>query len=188
MPLDCYRSWGIRSRHYASQGGPHNDYQAFGDTVVPLKPKVVIHINGFYLPCPTVTQMTLTKDLIDHVGNKSAPGFPVNIISPGTSVNQHCGFASPIEKEGSLSIVLYVKLDNGVAPNYEQIQSLHEKIVDLSTDYYESTKHIVPSNQVWGKHFISGLAPYLHRTGEVFDSYIRENFESEEVIPTDGGG
>ena len=135
-----------------------------------------------------VKQMTLTKDLIDHVGKKSAPGFSVNIISPGTSVNQHCGFASPIEKEGSLSIVLYVKLDNGVAPNYEQIQSLHEKIVDLSTDYYESAKHIVPSNQFWGKHFIPGLNPYFQRTGDFINDYLREKIESEEVIPTDGGG
>jgi len=135
-----------------------------------------------------VKQMTLTKDLIDHVGKESAPGFSVNMISPGTSINQHCGFASPIEKKGSLSIVLYVKLHNGVAPNYEQIQSLYEKIVDLSTDYYESTKHIVPSNQVWGKHFISGLTPYFQRTGEFINSYIREKIESEEVIPTDGGG
>jgi len=131
--------------------------------------------------------MTLTKDLIDHVGKKSAPGFSVNMISPGTSVNQHSGFASLIEKEGSLSIVLYVKLHNGVAPNYEQIQSLHEKIVDLSTDYYESTKHIVPSHQIWGKHFISGLNPYSG-TNELIDSYIRGKIEREEVIPTDGGG
>jgi len=42
-----------------------------------------------------------------------------------------------------------VKLMNEVAPNYEEIQSLHEKIVELTTDYYESTKYIVPSNQVW---------------------------------------
>jgi len=173
-------------RFYFSQGGPHNDYQSYGDTVVPLKPKVVIHINGFYLPCPTVKQMGLTKDLIDHVGQKYAPGFSVNIISPETSINQHCGFASPIEHEGLLFIVLYVKLHHGVAPNYEQIQSLHEKIVDLSTDYYESTKHIVPSSQVWGKHFILGLTPYL--PGTIYDAYIRKKFESEEVIPTDGGG
>jgi len=134
--------------------------------------------------------MELTKDLIDHVGQKSASGFSVNMISSGTSINQHCGFASPIEKEGSLSIVLYVKLHHGVASNYKQIQSLHEKIVDLSTDYYESTKDIVLSNQVWGKHFISGLTPYFHdpKTGGVSDSYIRGKIESEEVIPTDGGG
>jgi len=139
---------GLGARHYASQGGPHNDYREYRDNliilsfrcttlkVVHLKLKIIIHINGFYLPCPTLYQMTLTKDLIDHVGKKSASGFSVNIISPGTSVNQHCGFASQIEREGSprLSIVLYVKLDNGVAPNYEEIQSLYEKIVELSTD------------------------------------------------------
>jgi len=139
---------GMRLRHYAAQGGPHNDYQSYGDTVVPLKPKVVLHINGFYLSCPTVKQMELTKDPIDHVGQKSAPGFSVNMISPGTSVKQHCGFAGPTEKEGSLSVVLYVKLQHGVGPNYEQSQSLHEKIVDLCIDYYESTKHIVLSSQV----------------------------------------
>ena len=156
--------------------------------LAPSPPVPTFPYRILYLPCPTVHQMKLTKDLIDQVGKKSTPGFSVNMISPGTSVNQHCGFASPIENQGSLSIVLYVKLHNGVAPNYEQIQSLHEKIVDLSTDYYESTKHIVPSNQVWGKHFISGLNPYFQRTGEFINDYLREKIESEEVILTDGGG
>jgi len=81
-----------------------------------MKPKAVIHINGFYLPCPTMKQKTLTKNLIDHVGKDSASGFSVNITSLGTSANQQCGFTSPIEKEGSLSIVLQVKLVNEVAP------------------------------------------------------------------------
>ena len=148
--------------------------------------KVVIRINGFYFSCPTLKQKALTKDLFVHVGQKFRPGFSVNMISPRFSVHQHCGFTSTIEKEGSPSIVLCVKLHHGVAPNYEQIQSLHEKIVDLTIDYYESTRDIVPSNQVWGKHFILGLTPYL--PGTIYDAYIREKIESEEVIPTDGGG
>jgi len=143
---------GLRARHYTSQGGPHNDYQEFRDKVVHLKPQVIVHINGFYFPCPTVNQMILTKDVIDHVGKKSASGFSVNIISKGTSVNQHCDFASQVEREGSLC-----------------------------------TKHIVPFNKVWGKHFISGLTPYFHPAGPL-DSYIQDKIESEEVISTDGGG
>jgi len=152
--------------------------------------KVVIRINGFYFPCPTLKQKALTKDLIVHVGQKFRPGFSVNMISPRTSVHQHCGFTSTIEKEGSPSIVLCVKLHHGVAPNYEQIQSLHEKIVYLTIDYYESTKDIVPSNQVWGKHFISSLTPYHSHAdpGGVLSTYIHAKIASEEVVPTDGGG
>jgi len=175
---------GLRARHYVFQGGPHNDWPSFLNQVVRMKPKAIIHINGFYFPCPTVDQMVLTKDLIDHVGKDSASGFSVNMIFPETCASQHCGFASPIEKEGSLSIVLYVKLVTEVAPNYEEIQSLHEKIVELTTDYYEATKYIVPS-EVWGKQFISGLDP-------CFDSgstpFIEEKIERGEVIATDGGG
>jgi len=113
------------------------------------------------------------------------------MISPGISVNQHCGFAGPIKKESLLSIVLYVKLHHGVAPNYEQIQSLHEKIVVLCIDYYESTKHFVPSSQVCGKRFILNLTPYYSAQNvdrEVSDSYIWAKIESGEVFPTDGGG
>jgi len=160
---------------------------SFSGQVIRMNPKVVIHINGFYLPCPTMKQKTQTNDLIDHVGKGSAAGFSVNMISPGTSANQHCDFASPMEKEGSLSSVLYVNLVNGVAPNYTEIQSLHEKVVVLTTDYYESTKNIVRSNQVWGKHFISGLDPYRHLENPL-DAYIQDKIESEEVIPVDGGG
>jgi len=152
-----------------------------------MKPEAVIHVNGFYLPCATMKQKTLTKDLIDHIGKDSASRVSVNMISPGTSTNQHCGFTSPIEKEGSLSIVLYVKLVNGVASNYEEIQSLYKKIIELTTDYYESTKYFVPSNQVWGKHFISGLNPYRHLESPL-DAYIQDKIESEEAIPADGGG
>jgi len=152
-----------------------------------MKPEAVIHVNGFYLPCATMKQKTLTKDLIDHIGKDSASRVSVNMISPGTSTNQHCGFTSPIEKEGSLSIVLYVKLVNGVASNYEEIQSLYKKIIELTTDYYESTKYFVPSNQVWGKHFISGWNPYRHLESPL-DAYIQDKIESEEVIPADGGG
>jgi len=99
---------GMRSRHYAAQGGPHNDYQSYGDTMVLLKPKVVIHINGFYLPCPTVKQIKLTKDLIDNVGQKSAPGFSVNMISAGNSVNQHCGFAGG-DRKGEFAVYCVVR-------------------------------------------------------------------------------
>ena len=55
--------------------------------------------------------------------------------------------------------MLYVKLVNEVAPNYEEIQSLHEEIVELTTDYYEATKY--SGDHLWSSYWFSNKQHYL---------------------------
>ena len=94
----------------------------FNDVVVRMQIKILIHINGFYFPCPTTEQSKATHNLIDHDDANPRPGFSVYVISTGTSANRHCGFSGPVEKDGSCSIVYSVHLKNGIAQSYEEIQ------------------------------------------------------------------
>jgi len=70
------------------------------DVLVRAKTKLLTHINGFYFPCPTHEQLTVTTNLIDSGDRNPVPRFSVYVVSPGTSANQPYGFAGLIESEG----------------------------------------------------------------------------------------
>ena len=51
--------------------------------------------------------------------------------------------SSSIGEEGSLSVVCYMNLINRIAPIYEEIQSLHQKVVELTIEYYQVSKRVL---------------------------------------------
>jgi len=92
-PYKCVQIHGICARHYALQRIPHIDMVMYKDGMVHMRTKILIHINGFYFPCPTKEQLKVTLVLIDHSDRKYIPGFSVYVISPGTSANRPGGIA-----------------------------------------------------------------------------------------------
>jgi len=78
----------------------------FNDVMVRMQSKILMHINGFYFPCPTPEQLKSTPNLIDHDDANHGPGFSVYVISTCTRAKGNCGFSSPVEKEAR--VLLYV--------------------------------------------------------------------------------
>ena len=60
----------------------------FNDVMVRMQSKILMHINGFYFPCPTAEQLKATPNLIDHDDANHGPGFSVYVISTCTRANR----------------------------------------------------------------------------------------------------
>ena len=98
------------------------------------------------------------------------------------------GLSISIGEEGLLSVVCYMNLINRIAPIYEEIQSLHQKVVELTIEYYQVTKHIAQSTQVWGRQFISELPVVDRLFCKPADlAFMHALVESGNIVPADGG-